>query len=178
LLAATEGTNAQDLRNRAMLLLLAVYGLRCGEVTGLCLADLDWTRRVVRVRRTKTNRVQEYPLTRATGQAIRHYLKQGRPPSARPELFLTLRAPFRPLSNGAVYEVTTSLFARLNIASAKRGPHALRHACATHLLNNGFALKAIGDHLGHLSLTATQVYAKVDLAGLRRVAAFDLGGLL
>jgi len=114
----------------------------------------------------------------ATGQAIRHYLKKGRPQSPRPELFLTLRAPFRPLSSGAVYEVTESLFFRLNISSRKHGPHALRHACAAHLLNSGLSLKAIGDHLGHLSSTATQVYAKVDLVGLRRVAAFDLGGLL
>jgi site-specific recombinase XerD len=54
----------------------------------------------------------------------------------------------------------------------------LRHACATYLLNQGFSLKKVGDHLGHQSLSATQIYAKVDLAGLRTVAAFDLGGLL
>lgn len=178
LLAATEGGSNEDLRTRAMLLLLAVYGLRCGEITGLRLEDLDWTRQALRVRRMKTGRVQEYPLTRATGEAIQHYLKRARPESARPELFLTLRAPFRPLSSGAVYAVTETLFLRLKIVSRKRGPHALRHACATHLLNSGLPLKAVGDHLGHLSLTATQVYAKVDLAGLRRIAAFDLGGLL
>ena len=178
LIAATQGSSRQALRNRAMLLLLAVYGLRCGEVTALRLEDLDWTRQVLRVRRMKTARVQELPLTPAMARAIRSYLKKGRPPSTRPELFLTLRAPFRPLSGGAVYAVTESLFTRLKIESRKRGPHALRHACATHLLNSGFPLKAVGDHLGHLSLTATQVYAKVDLPGLRRVAAFDLGGLL
>ena len=178
LLAATEGASSRALRNRAMLLFLAVYGLRCGEVTALRLEDLDWARRVLVVRRTKTNRVQEYPLTRATSRAVRDYLKRGRPKSARPELFLTLRGPFRPLSSGAVYDVTASLFARLKITSHKRGPHSLRHACATHLLNHGFPLKAIGDHLGHLNLAATRVYAKVDLAGLRRVADFDLGGLL
>lgn len=178
LIAATEGGGTNELRNRAMLLLLAVYGLRCGEIIALRLEDLDWIRQLLRVRRIKTGRLQEYPLTRATGQAIEHYLKKGRPPSARPELFLTLRAPFRPLSAGAVYEVTGSLFARLKIVSRKRGPHALRHACATHLLNSGLPLKAVGDHLGHLSLTATQVYAKVDMLGLRRVAAFDLGELL
>jgi len=177
-IAATKGTSRRDLRNRAMLLLLAVYGLRCGEGTGLRLEDLDWTRQVLRVRRMKTGRVQEYPLTRAMAHAIRRYLKSGRPRTDRPELFLTLRAPFRPLSCGAVYGVTASLFRRMNVVSRKRGPHSLRHACATHLLNSGFPLKAVGDHLGHLSLKATQVYAKVDLAGLRRVAAFDLGGLL
>jgi site-specific recombinase XerD len=142
------------------------------------LEDLDWARQLLRVRRNKTGRVQQYPLTKATAQAIGHYLKLGRPASVRPELFLTLRAPFRPLSSGAVYEVTAALFTRLNIVSRKRGPHSLRHACATHLLNSDFSLKAIGDHLGHLSLTATQVYAKVDMTGLRRVAEFDLGGLI
>ena len=67
---------------------------------------------------------------------------------------------------------------RLQIASPKHGPHALRHACASYLLNDGLSLKEVGDHLGHRHLSATQIYAKVDLAGLRTVAAFDLGGLL
>ena len=58
------------------------------------------------------------------------------------------------------------------------GPHALRHACATHLLERGLSLKEIGDHLGHRSPEATRIYAKVDLAGLRAVGDFDLEGLL
>jgi site-specific recombinase XerD len=178
LIAATNGATPRDLRSRAILLLLAVYGLRSGEVRTLCLEDLDWPRRILRVRRSKTTRVQEYPLTTTTGQAIRRYVKEARPDCARPELFLTLLAPFRRLSPGAMYRVTHSLLERLEIASPKRGPHALRHACATYLLNQGFSLKKVGDHLGHRSLSATQIYAKVDLAGLRSVAAFDLGGLL
>ena len=178
LIAAPNGSTPGDRRNRAILLLLAVYGLRSGEVRTLCLEDLDWTRRVLRVHRSKTARVQEYPLTVTMGQAIRRYLKEARPACARPELFLTLHAPFRRLSPGAMYRVTQSWFERLEILSPKRGPHALRHAGATYLLNQGFSLKKVGDHLGHRSLSATQIYAKVNLAGLRAVAAFDLGGLL
>ena len=53
------------MRNRAILLLLAVNGLRSGEVRALRLEDLDWTRRILRVRRSNNNRVQEYPLTSA-----------------------------------------------------------------------------------------------------------------
>jgi site-specific recombinase XerD len=53
----------------------------------------------------------------------------------------------------------------------------LRHACAAHLLAERFSLKEIGDHLGHRSAKTTRIYAKVDLPGLREVAAFDLGGL-
>ena len=98
LIAATEGIRHSQLRNRAILLLLAVYGLRNGEVRGLCLDDIDWTRRILRVRRSKTARVQEYPLTAATGKAIQRYLKRARPECARKEVFLTLRAPFRRLS--------------------------------------------------------------------------------
>jgi site-specific recombinase XerD len=178
LIAASDGDTRLHLRNRAILLLLSVYGLRSGEVSGLRLEDLDWTRRILRVRRSKTARVQEHPLTTATGKAIQRYLKKARPECARKELFLTLHAPFRRLSAGALYHLTSSLLQRLDIASPKRGPHALRHASATYLLNSGSSLKAVGDHLGHRSLGTTQIYAKVDLAGLRTVAAFDLGGLL
>lgn len=93
LVAATKGSSPRQLRNRAIVLLLAVYGLRSGEVRGLCLRDLDWDRRIVRVPRTKTARVQEYPLTTAMSQALRRYLKEGRPISTCPEVFLTLHAP-------------------------------------------------------------------------------------
>ena len=178
LIVANDGTTLLQLRNRAILLLLAVYGLRSGEIRGLRLEDIDWTRRILLVRRSKTARVQEHPLTPATGQAIQRYLRKARPQCARKELFLTCHAPFRRLSAGALYHLTSSLLQRLGVASPKRGPHALRHANATYLLNSGFSLKAVGDHLGHRNLSTTRVYAKVDLVGLRAVAAFDLGGLL
>jgi site-specific recombinase XerD len=178
LVGATEGSSRHQLRNRAILLLLAVYGLRSGEVRCLCRQDIDWDRRILRVHRTKTGRLQEYPLTAAMSQALRQYLKRGRPASTCPEVFLTLHAPFRPLSAGALCDLVRSLMERLEITGSKRGPHALRHACATYLLNQGLSLKKVSDHLGHQSLSATQIYAKVDLNGLRAVADFDLGGLL
>jgi site-specific recombinase XerD len=77
-----------------------------------------------------------------------------------------------------MYCLVSVLLARLGIASPKHGPHALRHACATYLLNSGLSLKKVGDHLGHANLSATQIYAKTDLVALRAVAAFDLGGLI
>ena len=68
--------------------------------------------------------------------------------------------------------------APLGASIPHHGPHALRHACATHLLAQGLSLKEIGDHLGHCDPDTTRIYAKVDLPGLRQVAAdFDLGGL-
>ena len=66
----------------------------------------------------------------------------------------------------------------LGIPLPHYGSHILRHACATHLLAEGFSLKQIGDHLGHRHPDSTRIYAKVDLASLRQVADFDIGGLL
>ena len=59
----------------------------------------------------------------------------------------------------------------------RRGPHALRHAAAQHLLDQGMSYKVIGDFLGHRNTSSTAVYAKVNLNALREVADFDLEGL-
>ena len=61
--------------------------------------------------------------------------------------------------------------------TTRRSPHCLRHACAAHLLAEGFSLKEIADQLGHRALNVTRTYAKVDVTSLRSVADFDLGGL-
>ena len=114
----------------------------------------------------------------SVGEAIVRYLQQVRPCCARREIFLTLKAPFRPLSAGALYHLVSSRLSELSIQSQRRGPHSLRHACAGHLVAEGLSLKEIGDHLGHRSAYATRIYAKVDLAGLREVGNFELGGLL
>jgi site-specific recombinase XerD len=72
----------------------------------------------------------------------------------------------------------SSTFGRWHVLRSRQpAPHGLRHACAAHLVEAGLSLKEIGDHLGHRGTYATRTYAKVDLVGLREVAAFDLGGL-
>ena len=66
---------------------------------------------------------------------------------------------------------------RLGVMTRRRGPHALRHAAAQHLLDQGMSYKVIGDFLGHRDPSSTAVYAKVNLNALREVADFDLEGL-
>ncbi len=176
LLAMTEGDRPVDIRDRAILMLLAIYGLRAGEVNRLRLDDLNWERELLTVISSKTQRPRTYPLVRSVGDAILRYLREVRPPSPRRELFLTLRPPFQPLWN-ALWKAVARRLRSLNVSIPHYGPHALRHACATRLLAQGLSLKEIGDHLGHLDPDTTRIYAKVDLTGLRQVADFDLGGL-
>jgi integrase/recombinase XerD len=179
LVASFDTDRPADIRGRAAVMLFAIYGLRASEVSRLRLEDIDWEHDQVVVRRYKQRYSQPYPLVPAVGNAIARYLKEVRPKCTHRELFITLLAPRRPMSCGSLYSVVARKLQRLEIKSLPhRGPHALRHACAVHLLSEGLTLKEIGDHLGHRSPSATRIYAKVDLAGLREVAAFDLGGVL
>jgi integrase/recombinase XerD len=177
LIDSAGGPADGDVRDRAILMLLATYGLRSSEVRGLSLADLDWARETITVGRPKQRCTHIYPLVTAVGEAILRYLQQVRPRCAHRELFLTLRAPVRPLSRICVYHLVSKRISSLDIQIRHRGPHSLRHASAIHLVAEGFSLKQIGDHLGHRNANATRIYAKVDLPGLREVADFDLRGL-
>ena len=179
LLVSMETEQPSDIRNRAIVMLFAVYGLRESEVCKLRLEDIDWEHEHILVPRVKRRQPQIYPLTPTVGNAIAKYLKEVRPQCcAQREVFLTLTPPFRPISRGGLYSLTSRRMIKLGLHSPHRGPHSLRHACATHLLSEGFSLKEIGDHLGHRSSSATRIYAKVNLTGLREVAKFDIGGLL
>ena len=177
LITSTTGDRPRDIRDQAILMLLAIYGFRSREVAGLRLEQMNWEREILGVLRPKQRRAQEYPLVQSVGEAILRYLQQVRPRCVRREVFLTLKAPFRPLSPGALHHLVSSRLRALGIESPHRGPHSLRHACAGHLVAEKFSLKEVGDHLGHRSAYATRIYAKVDLAGLREVANFGLGGL-
>ena len=178
LIASVDSDKPRDIRDRPILMLFAIYAFRSREVAGLCLQDVNWEKEIISIARPKQRRTQQYPLVDEVGEAILRYLRQVRPRCGRREIFLTLKAPFRPLSPGALYHVVSTRLSVLGITTLRRGPHSLRHACAGHLVSEGLSLKQIGDHLGHRSAYATRVYAKVDLAGLRQVADFDLGGLV
>ena len=178
LIGSANGDQPRNIRDKAILMLFAIYGFRRGEVARLRLDDVNWEHEVISVARPKQRRAQPYPLVRGVGEALLRYLREVRPRCAHREIFLTLKAPFRPLSPSGLYHVVSSRLSQFDIRIPRRGPHSLRHACAGHLVAEGFSLKEIGDHLGHRSAYATRIYAKVDVAGLREVANVDLGGLL
>lgn len=174
----TTGDTPAEIRDLAIVLLLVVYGLRCGEVAGLQLDDIDWQAETIRVYRSKQRRTQQFPLVRPVGEAIIRYLREVRPRCTHRELFLALNAPLRPLSATSISARVHCRLRALGVTLPRLGAHCLRHACARHLLSRGFSLKQIGDQLGHRGVSATLLYAKVDLGDLRQVAELDLGGLV
>jgi integrase/recombinase XerD len=167
----------KDIRDRAIVLLFALYGLRSSEVARLRLEDIDWEKNWLSVCRPKQRKTQTYPLISTVGNAIIRYLRTVRQQSSHREIFLALKAPVRPLSASGLNSIVSRRLVNAKVQSRHKGPHALRHACAMQLVSKGLSLKEIGDHLGHRSTSATRIYAKVNLAQLRLVADLDLGGL-
>ena len=177
LLETTTTGSEKDVRDRAILMLLAIYGLRRGEVAALRLDQIDWAARQLRIRRLKRHQPQVYPLVASVAQALTAYVDVARPNVPYPEVFIRIKAPRRPIGAAALYDIVSNRLRSLGIQAAHIGPHALRHSCAAKLLADGLSLKEIGDHLGHRSTSATMTYTKIDLAALREVGDFDLGEL-
>ncbi len=171
--------NPTDIRDRAILLLLSVYGLRCSEVTDLKLEDIDWRNEQIHLQRAKNGKPQIFPLLPTVGNAMLRYMKDVRQNDSQLRyLFLCRRAPYRPLSTAAIYRIVSTGLKKIGLPMRHYGPHSLRHGCATRLINLGFSLKEIADQLGHQQLDTTRIYAKVDINNLRKVADMNWEGIL
>ena len=103
--------------------------------------------------------------------------RDARPTGLGRSLFFTSHAPIRPVGRKTLGKIVRDRLAGIGIVTGRRGTHALRHAAAQHLLDQGMSMKVIGDFLGHRDPSSTAIYAKVNLAALREVAALDLEGL-
>src|SRR5437867_222867 len=91
----------RGLRDYAILMLLANYGLRAGEITALRLDDIDWRREVIRICHSKTCAHSELPLLPVVGNAILEYLRKGRPETDVRQIFIVDHAPYGPFQSGS-----------------------------------------------------------------------------
>jgi len=173
LLDSTNGPSLVEVRAKAILMLLSIYGLRRSEVVRLLLCDFDWTNQVLTVRRAKRGRVQQFPITPEVKDALLQYIRYARPECSCQHLFVTLRPPYAPMNLASVSLIVNRRMKRSRICSTKKGPHSLRHACATRLLQQGASLQEIADFLGHRDSKSVGIYAKFDPKALCEVSALD-----
>lgn len=163
-------------RDYTILLLLARLGLRSGEVVNMTLEDIDWEAGEIRVG-GKGRRHDRLPLPKDVGEALTRYLCQGRPRCSTRRVFVRMRAPLRGLmGRGAIYSMVQRAFERAKLHPSHKGPHTLRHSLATNMLRKGVSLGEIGEILRHRDLATTQIYAKVDLEALGKIAQPWPGG--
>ena len=157
-------------RDLAILTVLVQLALRAGEVASLQLEDIQWRAGTVSVRGAKSHRQRLLPLSDEVGTALVKYLRDGRPHSDHRAVFLTARAPHRPLSPSAISTCAARAMERAGVSAARHGSHVFRHTAATRMLRAGATFKDIADVLGHARLETTGIYAKLDLEALARVA--------
>jgi site-specific recombinase XerD len=170
LLQSVDKASPMGLRDYAMFLLIATYGLRASEVVAITLDDIHWRQGVLRIHQRKTSSPLELPLSNEVLSALVKHLKRTPPPAPYRRVFLRMRAPMGVLKPTAVTEAFQALVRKSGLSISYQGPHCMRHAYALRLLKNGTPLKTIGDILGHRTAEATSMYLRLATGDLREVA--------
>ena len=167
-----------DIRDRALLLLLATTGIRNGELRALQLQDIDWRAGEVFVRRTKGKRDRVVPLLEETGAALAEYILRARPKIDSPYLLLSFAPPVGPFKNASpISRIVRKRLRHGGIELGRAGgAHLLRHSLATQLVGQRRPINEVADLLGHRSINTTALYVKVAASQLADVALPFPGG--
>jgi integrase/recombinase XerD len=175
-LNACDTTDPLGLRDRAMLETLYSTGMRRAELTGLRADDLDLNRGTVFVRQGKGAKDRVVPIGERACRWVERYLFQVRPDLVDVDddgtLFLAKHGEGMQAKQLSV--IVRNAIGRANLERfADTHPnaacHLLRHACATHMLENGADIRYIQALLGHADLSTTQVYTRVSIQQLKAV---------
>ena len=171
LLNAIDRGNPSGKRDYAMILLVARLGLRSVDVKGLTSSNFKWSENRIEFMQSKTKEVVNLPLLKDVGWAVIDYLRNGRPISDSPYVFLRHLAPVMPFSNeDHLHQIIAKYMriAKLPISGKKKvGMHSLRHTLASTLLEQHVPLQQIAEILGHQDTDSTSVYLKSSLNLLR-----------
>lgn len=143
-------------KHRALLLLAYGSGLRCGEIEKLRVKDIDSKEMRIFVKGGKNNRDRYALLPQTTLDALRTYWKEYRPNSPEGWLFPGFRN-IGHLTRAAIALAFDTCKERAGITK-EVSPHSLRHAFATHLLEDGVELIKIKELLGHYCISSTMIY--------------------
>ena len=172
LLEKIDRSEAKGIRDYAIIQLLATYGVRGIQVRKLKLQDIEWKKDQLYFHAVKGGNTIVQHLTDKVGNALVEYIRNVRPENTSlPEVFLTLKKPFIPLSSSSSLSmIIKHHLHKANISlpdGALKGSHLFRHAFATRMLKHGQQFKNIADMLGHKYLDSTFLYTKVDFEMLK-----------
>ena len=172
LINAPDVTTAEGLRDRAVMEIIYGCGLRRQEAGQLQLHDIDIKRRTLLVREGKGGKDRFLPLGERALQWLRVYLDEARPQLIRggDEYTVFITNYGEPYRGDAIGRLVKRYLKQQGI-DIKGSAHLLRHAMATHMLENGADIRYIQVMLGHEDLRSTQVYTRVSMDKLRQIHA-------
>jgi site-specific recombinase XerD len=170
-IVASCGTGtAVEVRDLAIILLLARMALRAGDIWQLRLSDIDWRASRLRLH-GKSRRGVMMPLPQDVGDALLAYIEGARPMVAFDRVFLRAQAPCTPFRSSAeIAGIVSRVLSRGGFVGLPTGAHVFRHSLASAWLREGADLDQIGVALRHASRDTTAIYAKVDINMLAAVA--------
>lgn len=171
ILASVDRESPQGKRDYAVLLIAVKLGIRTCDIRNLRPANIDWVEHKISFTQIKTGVPLSLPLPIDVGWAIIDYLKNGRPVSDAPEIFLRAVAPYISLTNFDNILIKHMRKAGIPLDSVKHhGIHILRHSLATHMLDEGIPVTSIQGVLGQINADSTQKYLGINVRQLRSCA--------
>jgi integrase/recombinase XerD len=173
LLAAPDTKRPVGIRDRALLEVLYATGVRVGELEQVHVSDVDLAAQTLTIRHGKGDRQRIVPLGQAASDWVKRYLDDVRPALCKRRPFE--RAHFvvvtgKPLAQPQIRAILRNYQRQCHLKKAVT-PHALRHACATHLLQAGADIRLIQELLGHARLDSTAIYTRVVPLDIKTVHA-------
>lgn len=166
------GNHPKGIRDRAILETLYGAGIRCGELVGLNLSDLDLSRGYLRVF-GKGAKERLVPLGRPGRDALNRYLENVRQrflsESGRvDEKAVFLNTKGGRLTDRSIRRIVEEYVHQMALKK-KISPHALRHSYATHMLEAGADLRVVQELLGHVDVSTTQIYTHLSRERIRAI---------
>jgi site-specific recombinase XerD len=166
LFAHLELSSPSDLRTYAMVHLAYTLGLRPKEISLISLDALSFAKAELTLTNRKNTNPLTLPLPEATLKAIAAYLIGGRPKSNKRTVFLSLQAPYRPITPSVVSHFIRRCMRKAVLPSSA---YWLRHTYAQNLLEAGVSLFEIKEMLGHESIESTRKYLHIHTELMREV---------
>lgn len=152
------------------MLLACRLGLRESDIVELQLNDINWETNQISVIQRKTKKNITLPLLQDVGWALIDYLKNGRPISESPYVFIRLIPPYSKFHQASSINVIFQKYIRAAGLSTPKekncGLHSFRHTLGRILLEKEISLPLISEILGHQSIKSTETYLKINLDGL------------
>lgn len=157
----------EGVRDKLILSIFYNTGIRRNELINLTITDIDFYKKNIKVL-GKRNKERLIPLSNILVENIKEFIELRTDLFDVENNFLLLTKKGKQLYPKAVYRIVNKY---LNYVTNidKKSPHVLRHTFATHMLNNGADLNAIKELLGHVNLSATQIYTHNTFEKLKKV---------
>ncbi len=156
----------EGVRDRFMVELFYATGMRRSELIHIKESDIDFTQHTIKIL-GKRNKERIVPLLPFLHGSMLAYLQMKKKSGLHNEFLFVTKKGVK-IYETLVYRVINLYFGKVS-SKVKKSPHVLRHAFATHLLNEGASLSSVKELLGHSSLASTQVYTHNNLETIKKV---------